>query len=140
MGVWVNPEPAAQPQNGTSTCETYIYQLMQSTCFPSDGGPFNVAAVNVKLLPIGNSTGEQVDSGYPSYVILPETYDDTSADASASDAGSEQAPANGGWQLPSGGEESVPDPSDPGDPEGGEEAVPDPGEQGDPEGGEEETT
>lgn len=56
---------------------------MQSTCFATQGGPFNVAAVNLQTLPAVGSTGSQVDSGYPSYIMVPETYDDSSSDTSA---------------------------------------------------------
>lgn len=74
VGVWFNPLPAAQPSRTQSICELDIYQLMQSTCFPSQGGPFNVAAVNLQTLPDLVTNGSQVDSGYPSYIIVPETY------------------------------------------------------------------
>ena len=50
---------------------------MQSTCFPSQGGPCNVAAVNLQTLPAVGTSGSQVDAGYPSYIMVPETYDDT---------------------------------------------------------------
>lgn len=68
---------------------------MQSTCFPSQGGQFNVAAVNLQTLPSVSTNGSQVDSGYPSYIIVPETYDDTNndtpADEEAGDAAEEAA-------------------------------------------------
>lgn len=76
MGIWVNPSPAASIPYAFSRCQEDIYLLMQSTCFPSDGGPFNVAAVNLQTLPDGGTTGSQVDAGYPSYIMVPETYDD----------------------------------------------------------------
>lgn len=60
---------------------------MQSTCFEFEGGQFNVAAVNLQTLPDGVSNGSQVDAGYPSYVIVPETYDDIYTDASAGKGG-----------------------------------------------------
>lgn len=83
MGIWFNPSPAAQPSLTWSHCYNDIYGLMLTTCFPSDGGQFNVAAVNVKSLPAVGTSGSQVDSGYPSYVIVPETYDDTYMDTYA---------------------------------------------------------
>lgn len=49
---------------------------MASTCFPSPDGPFNVAAVNLQTLPNTNTSGSQLDPGYPSYIIVPETFDD----------------------------------------------------------------
>ena len=69
MGIWVNPHPAAQlsdRDNAYVSCMNGIYRLMQSTCFPSQGGPFNVAAVNLQTLPGLGTNGSQVDSGYPS--------------------------------------------------------------------------
>ena len=66
MGVWINPLPAAQPSDMWDTCTKDVYELMQSTCFRSQGGPFNVAAVNLQTLPDMGTNGSQVDSGYPS--------------------------------------------------------------------------
>ncbi|CAD6574191.1 MAG: hypothetical protein ASARMPRED_006584 [Alectoria sarmentosa] len=83
MGIWFNPLPAAQPPLTLDSCRAKIYQLMQLTCFPSEGGPFNVAAVNLQTLPDADTNGSQVDPGYPSYVIVPETYDDVFTDVPA---------------------------------------------------------
>ena len=49
---------------------------MRQTCFPTPWGSFDVAAVNLWRLPDESSTGSQVDAGYPSYIMVPETYDD----------------------------------------------------------------
>ncbi|CAF9939797.1 hypothetical protein IMSHALPRED_001638 [Imshaugia aleurites] len=83
VGIWFNPVPAAQPPTVWHTCEESIYQPMTSTCFASGDGPFNVAAVNLHTLPAVGTNGSQVDSGYPSYIIVPQTYDDTYTDAPA---------------------------------------------------------
>ena len=48
---------------------------MRQTCFPTPGGSFDVAAVNLRRLPDESSSGSQVDVGYPSYIMVPETYD-----------------------------------------------------------------
>ncbi len=64
---------------------------MQSTCFPSQGGQFNVAAVNLQTLPSVSTNGSQVDSGYPSYIIVPETYDDTNNDTPADEEAGDAA-------------------------------------------------
>lgn len=76
MGVWFNPPPAAQAPTSVHLCQNFIFQLMRQTCFPAPGGSFDVAAVNLQRLPDESSSGSQVDSGYPSYIIVPETYDD----------------------------------------------------------------
>ena len=71
---------------------------MQSTCFPSEGGPFNVAAVNLQTLPAVGTNGSQVDAGYPSYIMVPETYDDVYADTPAdeeTEGGEGEADGNG---------------------------------------------
>lgn len=69
MGVWINPFPAASPSDRGDafvSCVDDIYGLMRSTCFDSQGGSFNVAAVNLQTLPSLDTNGSQVDSGYPS--------------------------------------------------------------------------
>ena len=51
---------------------------MNQTCFPTPEGPkgfFNVAAVNLRELPDESSTGSQLDVGYASYIMVPQTYD-----------------------------------------------------------------
>ncbi|KAM0805689.1 hypothetical protein BDR22DRAFT_884660 [Usnea florida] len=79
MGSWINPLPAAQPSDLYESCMNDVYALMQSTCFTSQGKSFNVAAVNLQTLPGLGTNGSQVDSGYPSYIIVPETYNDDTA-------------------------------------------------------------
>ena len=50
---------------------------MRQTCFESPGVVSHVAAVNLRRLPDerSSSSGSQVDAGYPSYIMVPETYD-----------------------------------------------------------------
>ncbi len=83
---------------------------MQSTCFPSQGGQFNVAAVNLQTLPSVGTTGSQVDSGYPSYIIVPETYDNTNTGAPADEeAGDGDEDRAGGDEEAGDGAEVGPD-------------------------------
>ena len=76
VGVWFNPVPAVQPGQTFVQCRFNIYRLMYSTCFSSPGEPYNVAAVNLQTLPDMNTSGSQLDTGYPSYIMVPQTYDD----------------------------------------------------------------
>ena len=82
-GIWINPSPAAQPSATYTRCRGDIYLLMESACFQFEDGRYNVAAVNLQTLPDENTTGTQVDSRYPSYIIVPETYDDIYLDGTA---------------------------------------------------------
>ena len=42
-----------------------------------------MAAVNLRRLPDVSSSGSQVDVGYPSYIMVPQTYDDIYDDGEA---------------------------------------------------------
>ena len=80
VGIWFNPPPAAQPTREYTRCRDDILDLMFNTCFEVQGEPLlplNVAAVNLKTLPGLSGSGSQVDVGYPSYIMVPETFDDT---------------------------------------------------------------
>lgn len=106
MGIWFNPSPAAQPSLSFSVCQRDIYQLMQSTCFPSQGGQFDVAATNLQTLPGVGTNGSQVDSGYPSYIIVPETYHNIYTDTSdGEDASDGEGEYNGEGEYDGNGEE-----------------------------------
>ena len=61
-------------------CRNDIYKLMAMTCFEFRDRAFNVAAVNLVTLPSVETTGSQVDVGYASYIIVPETFDDIDND------------------------------------------------------------
>ncbi|KAF6231228.1 hypothetical protein HO173_010560 [Letharia columbiana] len=106
VGIWFNPRPAASPLLQRKNCRTDIYQLMQSTCFPSQGRQFNVAAVNLRTLPDVRTNGSQVDPGYPSYIIVPETYDNIYNGTPAADEPSDGDEEGGGEGEEEGGEEA----------------------------------
>ena len=68
---------------------------MRQTCFPAPGGSFDVAAVNLRRLPDESSSGSQVDAGYPSYIMVPETYDDIYDDAEGGSNGGDGPSGSG---------------------------------------------
>ena len=82
---------------------------MQSTCFPSQGGQFNVAAVNLQTLPGVGTNGSQVDAGYPSYIIVPETYIDMYTDTPADEetGGGDEEAGEGGEEAEDGDEDGA---------------------------------
>ena len=64
-----DPNAAQPPQE--AACEVLIYGAMLETCGGTDNSQYNIAAVNLVQLPDNSGTGQQVNSGYPSYLITP---------------------------------------------------------------------
>ena len=54
-----------------------------------------MAAVNLGRLPDESSSGSEVDAGYPSYIIVPETYDDIYDDAEGGSNGGDGSSESG---------------------------------------------
>ncbi|KAI4235787.1 MAG: hypothetical protein L6R40_006382 [Gallowayella cf. fulva] len=72
LGMWLSSDPNAAPIPDVTRCVYGIFRTMAMIC--EDGGPESqVAAVNVVKLQGGGATGQQVNAGYPSYIVAPET-------------------------------------------------------------------
>ena len=54
-----------------------------------------MAAVNLRRLPDESSSGSQVDVGYPSYIMVPETYDDIYDSAGGGSNGGDDSSGSG---------------------------------------------
>ncbi|KAL8728431.1 MAG: hypothetical protein Q9166_005393 [cf. Caloplaca sp. 2 TL-2023] len=71
MAMWLPAGEGVAPLPDETRCELGIFKTMGLYC--EEGGPTNqIAAVNVRRLPGNGTTGEQANSGYPSYIIAPE--------------------------------------------------------------------
>ena len=53
---------------------------MAQWCGADNKGLSNVASVNLKALPSLTTTGKAVDPDYPSYIMVAQTYNDTSGE------------------------------------------------------------
>ncbi|KAL8939746.1 MAG: hypothetical protein Q9216_003190 [Gyalolechia sp. 2 TL-2023] len=78
LGVWLPQGEGVAQIPDTVRCRDAIYGMAGLYCTlggpqGGDGGrQSQVASINLKALPGGGGTGEQVDAGYPSYIIAPE--------------------------------------------------------------------
>lgn len=71
LGVWLPAGAGAAETPDITRCRDGIYGTMDLYCV--DGGnQSQIAAVNLVKLPGGGATGQQVNAGYPSYIISPE--------------------------------------------------------------------
>lgn len=72
MAYWLSPINGSAPAPLKDRCEDGIYNSMVDLCVTEpDGllGVSNMAAVNIVQLPSAAGTGQQVNSGYPSYIV-----------------------------------------------------------------------
>ncbi|KAL8787739.1 MAG: hypothetical protein Q9213_002059 [Squamulea squamosa] len=72
LAMWLSSDPNAAPLPDKTRCEFGIFRTMALYC-EGEAKSNPIAAVNVKQLQGGGKTGMQVNSGYPSYLIAPET-------------------------------------------------------------------
>ncbi|KAL8692448.1 MAG: hypothetical protein Q9224_003954 [Gallowayella concinna] len=79
MAMWLpgdeNPSGEASgraPYPDTVRCEYGIFRMMALQCGDYTGPDSQIASVNVARFQGNGSTGMQVNSGYPSYIIAPE--------------------------------------------------------------------
>lgn len=76
VGYWSPAYNGSAPVPDRTRCEQGIYETMMGLCVTEPDlyfyGVSNMVAVNLVNLPSANSTGSQVNVGYPSYVIAPQ--------------------------------------------------------------------
>ena len=81
FGAWLPADnETSAPIPSYSRCRNGILAPMALWCGLENNGWSNVAAVNLKELPVeGGTTGRAVDERYLSWLMVSETYDDTGA-------------------------------------------------------------
>ncbi|KAL8854150.1 MAG: hypothetical protein Q9221_001072 [Calogaya cf. arnoldii] len=90
LGMWLPSDPAAADWPDATRCEYGILRMMGTICYNEAYGTVSgvddgttgagastngsvVATVNLQRLQGGGTTGEQVNAGYPSYIVASET-------------------------------------------------------------------